>query len=46
MEGAAVVDLAERGVLSASGPDRQKFLHRILSQEVLGLVPGEGRPPP
>lgn len=41
-EGAALALLGERGVLAATGPDRQKFLHRVLSNEVAGLAPGQG----
>jgi folate-binding protein YgfZ len=42
-EGAALVDLSERGVLEATGPLRQKFLQGMLTNEVEGLSPGEGR---
>jgi folate-binding protein YgfZ len=41
-EGAALFDLALRGVLEASGPQRQKFLQGMLSQDVTGRQPGEG----
>ena len=43
-ESAAVVRLVERGVLEAAGPDRQKFLQAMLSNEVLARKPGEGCP--
>ena len=42
-EGAACLDLADRGVLAVAGPQRQSFLHNILSNEVKSLKPGEGR---
>jgi len=40
--GAALVDLAERSLLEASGPQRQKFLQGMLSNDVLGRTPGQG----
>ncbi len=43
-EAAALVELPERGVLEATGPQRQKFLQSMLSSEVQALAPGEGRP--
>lgn len=41
-EGSALAFLDERGVLAATGPDRQKFLHKVLSNEVAGRSPGQG----
>lgn len=41
-QGAALVDLSDRGVLEATGPQRQKFLQGMLSNEVLNRVPGQG----
>ncbi len=41
-EGAALVDLRERGVLEATGPLRQKFLQGMLSNDVAGLRSGQG----
>ena len=41
-EAAAIAALPERGVLEAAGPDRQKFLEAMLSNEVLARKPGEG----
>src|SRR5271169_1736283 len=41
-EGAAAAVLEERGVLAVRGPDRQKFLNNILSNDVGSLRPGEG----
>jgi folate-binding protein YgfZ len=41
-EGAAVIELPERAVLAATGPQRQKFLHNMLSNTVEGLQPGQG----
>lgn len=34
----------ERGLLLATGPKRQALLQGLLSNEVAGLAPGEGRP--
>jgi folate-binding protein YgfZ len=42
-EGAALVDLPDRGVLAVTGPLRQKFLHGVLSNDILTLLPGQGR---
>jgi folate-binding protein YgfZ len=39
---AAFLALAERGVLAVTGPDRQKFLHNLLSNDVKALAPGGG----
>ena len=41
-ESAALANLADRGVLAATGPDRQKFLQAMLSNEVTALAPGQG----
>jgi tRNA-modifying protein YgfZ len=41
-EAAAIAALPDRGVIQATGPDRQKFLQAMLSNEVLALKPGEG----
>ncbi len=41
-EAAAFLDLAERGVLEVTGPQRQKFLQGMLSNEVLARAPGTG----
>jgi len=43
-EAAAFFALADRSVLEATGPERQKFLQGILTNEVMALLPGEGRP--
>jgi folate-binding protein YgfZ len=37
----AVVDLSHRGVVRIAGPDRLAWLHSLLSQHLLGLVPGD-----
>jgi len=42
-EGAALVELRERGVLAVTGPQRQKFLQGMLSNDVAGLRPGHGQ---
>ena len=39
---AGVVDLSFRGKLAATGADRQDFLHRMVSNQVNGLAPGQG----
>ena len=41
-EAIALVDLPRRGVLEASGPQRQKFLQGMLSHDVAGRLPGQG----
>lgn len=41
-EGAALFDVADRGVLAVSGPLRQKFLHNLLSNDVQGRAAGQG----
>jgi len=41
-EAAALFDLAERGVLEATGPQRQKFLQGMLTNEIEKRAPGEG----
>jgi folate-binding protein YgfZ len=41
-ESAAFARLEDRTVLEAAGPDRQKFLQAMLSNEVQALRPGEG----
>lgn len=41
-QGAALVDLSDRGVLEATGPQRQKFLQGMLSNDVLNPQPGQG----
>jgi len=43
-EATALVDLPHRGVLEASGPQRQKFLQGMLSHDVAGRPPGRGCP--
>jgi folate-binding protein YgfZ len=40
---AGLTSLDDRGLLAATGPQRQKFLHNLLSNEVAGLQPGQGR---
>jgi folate-binding protein YgfZ len=41
-EGAAFLELPERSVLGVSGPQRQKFLQGMLSNDVAGRGPGQG----
>ena len=41
-ESAILVDLSHRGFLRFSGPDTEEFLHRMLSNRVKELKPGEG----
>lgn len=42
-KGAAIIDLSHRGAVRFSGPDTVTFLHNMLSNQVEGLQPGEGR---
>jgi folate-binding protein YgfZ len=42
-EGCALFDAADRGSLAITGRDRVEFLHRILSNHVRGMEPGQGR---
>lgn len=42
-EAAALVELPERGVLATTGPDRLKFLHGLLSNDLASRLPGQGR---
>jgi folate-binding protein YgfZ len=42
LEGAGLVDLAERAVLVVSGPGRQAFLQGMLSNDVSGRSAGQG----
>jgi tRNA-modifying protein YgfZ len=41
-EGAALLDVEDRGVLAVTGPLRQKFLHNLLSNDVAGRGAGQG----
>ena len=41
-EGAALVDLATRGVLEVAGPVRLQFLQGMLTNDVAGRAPGQG----
>src|SRR5512143_105731 len=41
-ERAGLVDLHERGLLEVTGPQRQKFLQGMLSNDVASLQPGQG----
>jgi folate-binding protein YgfZ len=41
-QGAGLVDLSHRGVLSVSGPDRLGWLHSLTTQYFEGLEPGVG----
>jgi len=42
-QGAGVIDRTDRAFLTASGPDAASYLHRMTSNEVSGLTPGQGR---
>jgi folate-binding protein YgfZ len=42
-ERAGVVDRSERGKIEVTGKDRATFLHGLVSSDVKGLVPGQGR---
>lgn len=41
-EAAGLIDLSHRGKLSMTGNDRQSFLHRIVTNEIGALQPGDG----
>ena len=41
-EGTAVVDVAGRGILAVTGPQRIKFLHSIVSNDLQSRGPGQG----
>lgn len=41
-ETAGVMDRNDRAYLTASGPDAADFLHRMVTNEVKGLAPGQG----
>jgi folate-binding protein YgfZ len=41
-EGAALVAVPERGLLSVTGPQRVKFLHNIVSNDLQARAPGQG----
>jgi folate-binding protein YgfZ len=43
-ESAALFDATDRGLLIARGPDAASFLHRMLSNVVRSLAPGQGNP--
>ncbi len=42
MEGCALFDATERGLVSVMGADADTFLHRLLASDVRGLAPGHG----
>jgi folate-binding protein YgfZ len=42
-ERAGVIDRSERGKIEVTGKDRTTFLHGLVSNDVKGLVPGQGR---
>jgi folate-binding protein YgfZ len=41
-EGSAVADIAGRGILAVTGPQRIKFLHNIVSNDLQSRGPGQG----
>ncbi len=43
-DGVAAVPLAGFAVHAVTGADARAFLHRMLSQDVKGIAPGDGRP--
>jgi folate-binding protein YgfZ len=43
-DGAGYLPLADAGLVRVSGPGHREALQRVLSQDVLALSPGEGRP--
>lgn len=38
-----LIDMAQRGTLELTGPDRLDFLNRMLTQELKGIAPGQVR---
>lgn len=49
MEGVTLLTTAsfaklDRSLLAVTGPQRAKFLHNVLTNDVAGLLPGQGRP--
>jgi folate-binding protein YgfZ len=42
-ERAGVIDRSERGKIEVTGKDRATFLHGLVSNDVKGLAPGQGR---
>jgi folate-binding protein YgfZ len=42
-ERTGVIDRSERGKIEVTGKDRATFLHGLVSNDVKGLVPGQGR---
>lgn len=41
--GVGLCDLSHRGLVRVTGRDRQRFLHAMVSNDTMGLQPGEGR---
>jgi glycine cleavage system T protein (aminomethyltransferase) len=41
-ERAGAADLSARGLVRVTGPDRAKYLHSILTNDLLALAPGQG----
>jgi aminomethyltransferase len=41
-QGAGLADLSSRGKLRVTGADRARFLHNLLSNDIVGLAPGRG----
>jgi len=41
-EGSAVADISGRGILAVTGPQRLKFLHNIVSNDLQSRGPGQG----
>jgi aminomethyltransferase len=41
-EGAAVLDFSARGKIAFTGEDRVRWLHGMVSNDVMGLAPGQG----
>lgn len=41
-ERAGAADLSVRGLLRVAGPDRTKYLHSILTNDIVALTPGQG----
>ncbi|MFM2351707.1 MAG: hypothetical protein RL096_188, partial [Actinomycetota bacterium] len=41
VDGSALVNLGERGIIQVSGVDRLDWLHSLLSQNIKNLTPGQ-----
>ncbi len=42
-KGVALLTMPQRGMIEVTGADRAAFLHRLLTHDISGLTPGQGR---